>query len=253
MFYTKNLIVTVLACYNSKGGVGKTSASVNLAYAASLAGNQTLLIDLDQQSASSYYFRVRPRKKHGVRIMTKGGKNATKAIRESDYPNLDLLPAHESYRDMDALLTSMKRSSRRLADFLDQIESNYDAIILDCPPSLSMVAANVFRAVDHLLIPIVPTTLSVRTYAQLKKFFGQPEYRRKKLHPFFSMVEYRKRLHRDTIEFMRNRERRLLNTENPYSAQIESMGIHREPVLVYAAEHPAAQAFSSLWQEVSAL
>ena len=242
--------MSVIACYSSKGGVGKTSTSVNLAYASAAAGKRTLLIDLDQQGASTFYFRMRAPKKHSVESLITGKSDGTKAIRETDYHELHLLPAHLSYRNFDLLLEGMKRSKRRLAEFVKEVGQGYDHIILDCPPTLSLVAENIFRAADIILIPVVPTTLSERTYEQLQAFFDCRNYKSKKLRPFFSMVDRRKRMHLATINSMRSTEKRMLTAEIPYSAEVEAMGMHREPLLHFSPSHKASVAFHALWGEI---
>ncbi|NQY32984.1 MAG: AAA family ATPase [Coraliomargarita sp.] len=243
----------IIACYSSKGGVGKTSTSVNLAYASAASGKRTLLIDLDQQGASTFYFRVKVPKKHRAVALMDSKRAAHKAIRETDYKNLDLLPAHISYRNFDTLLDGMKRSSRRLADLVTEVGGDYERIFLDCPPTLSLVAENVFRAADKILVPVIPTTLSERTYDQLRDFFVKSDFKNKKLRPFFSMVESRKRLHGDTMALMRAREKRMLFSAIPYSAKVEAMGERRRPLLDFAPKHKSALAFFDLWEEVEAL
>ncbi|MEP4077552.1 ParA family protein [Haloferula sp.] len=244
----------VIACYSSKGGVGKTSSAVNLAYASAKEGKRTLLIDLDQQGASTFYFRVHPPKKKGSKSLMKAffkkKESATDAIRESDFENLFLLPASQSYRNFDTLLDGMKASKGRLMSFVERAGHGYQRVILDCPPSLSLLAENVFRASDLVLVPVVPTTLSERTYHQLKEFFDKSGLRKKKLRPFFSMVEGRKRMHLNTMKRMREAEKRMLGTVIPYSAEVEAMGIHRAPVLKSSPSHAASGAFRRLWKEV---
>lgn len=242
--------MSIIASYSSKGGVGKTAASVNLAYASALAGYRTLLIDLDQQGAASFYFRVRPPKQLKAKRIISDEKSARKSIRETDFEKLHILPAHQSYRNFDALLDSMKRSSKRLADMLEELAGEYDRILLDCPPTLSHVAENVFRAADTIVVPIIPTTLSIRTYEQIKKFFEESGYKRKKLRPFFSMVDARKRIHKDSMAELRMTEKRVMENYIPFSAEVEAMGTHREPVLSFSPGHPASQAFAKLWREL---
>ncbi|MBV8947157.1 MAG: AAA family ATPase, partial [Solirubrobacterales bacterium] len=91
----------VLASYNIKGGVGKTSAAVNLAFLAARGGATTLLWDLDPQGASTYLLRVKPKVKGGGRRLVRGKTDAGARIKGTDYERLDLLPADFSYRHMD--------------------------------------------------------------------------------------------------------------------------------------------------------
>ena len=128
--------------------------------------------------------------------------------------------------------------------------AGYQRIFLDCPPTLSLLAENVFRASDVILVPVIPTTLCERSFLQLKDFFGDSDFKKKKLRPFFSMVEARKRMHRDTMARMRETEKRMLDTSIPCSAEIEAMGIRRAPVISYSPNHPASQAFRRLWRDV---
>lgn len=243
----------IVACYSSKGGVGKTASAVNLSYASALRGKRTLLIDLDVQGASTFYFRIRAPKKHSAKRVLSGKSSAVNAIRETDYAGLHILPAHATYRNFDALLDGMKRSKVRLAEFVKAVGKDYDRVILDCPPSLSLVAENVFEASNVVLIPVIPTTLSQRTYGQLKTFFKESEFKTKKLRPFFSMVDRRKRMHLDTMDAMVESEKRMLKSCIPFSAEVEAMGAHQEPLLSFAPKHPASLAFLDLWNEVEAL
>jgi len=243
----------IYACYSSKGGVGKTASCVNLAYASAISGYGTLLIDLDQPGAASFYFRIRPPKNLKAKsIIWKPSKGA-QAIRESDYDKLHILPAHTSYRNLDTLLNGMKRSKKRLLELIKEVNRNYDRIFVDAPPTLSLLAENLFFAADKILVPVIPTTLSERTYYQLREFFDHSEYKPRKLKPFFSMVEKRKRMHKETMDRMRLVEKRFLESTIPFSARVESMGESREPILKFAPRHEAGLAFKKLWQEIENL
>ena len=100
-------MTSVLATYNIKGGVGKTSAAVNLAYLAANDGARTLLWDLDPQGGSTYLFRVKPKVRGGVRRLVRGKSDVDSLIKGTDHVGLDLLPADFSYRHMDLALDAM--------------------------------------------------------------------------------------------------------------------------------------------------
>jgi len=240
-----------LACYSFKGGVGKTAAAVNLAYRAAQSGNRTLLIDLDPQGASSFYFRVRPDSDSKWKEQTLEEADVLlHQIRESDYSNLDLIPAQRSLRHLDILLKQADSRETVLRRLLKKLGHDYELILLDCPPSISRLAENIFVAADLILVPIIPTPLSERTYDQLVRFFKDKGYDRKKLLPFFSMVDARKQLHQHTAVAMRSRYKRILRHAIPYSTDVERMGVHRAPLDLFARGRQANRAYLALWQEI---
>lgn len=239
-----------VALYSMKGGVGKTAASVNLSYIAAQEGARTLICDLDPQGASSYYFRIRASRNFNSDKFIKGGRNIDKNIKGTDYPNLDLLPSKLSYRNLDLALDSMKHSKSRLKRIFKTIKDEYDYLFLDCPPGISLVAENIFEASSLIVVPLVPTTLSVLTYEKLRKFLKKHDIERKKLYTFFSMVEKRKNLHQEVMDKIKEEEKNILTSQIPYRSEIERMGLDRAPV---AATHPSsesAKAYEELWEEI---
>lgn len=241
----------IVACYSNKGGVGKTAAAVNLAYALAASGKRTLLCDLDPQGASSFYFRVKPSKKLSDAAFFKDVERFTKSIRGSDYDNLDILPANMSFRDFDVFLSRMRDSRSRLKKSLKAIQGDYDVILLDCPPSISTLSENVFRAADAILVPVIPTTLSQRTFEQLVDFFKLNRLPVKKLHAFYSMVQSTKSLHGETIQTMAHTYKKsFMKGQIPFASDVERMGIHRAPVMATAPNSRASKAYRSLHGEL---
>lgn len=242
----------IIGVYNIKGGVGKTATAVNLAYLSAREGYKTLVWDLDPQAAATYYFRVKPKIKGGSKKMLKGKRDLDDLIKGSDFENLDLLPADFSYRNMDLMLDEASKPAKQLLKLLRPLSQEYDRIFLDCPPSISLVSENIFRAADALLIPTIPTTLSLRTYEQLLEFLEGHKVTSVKLMPFFSMVDRRKRMHLDMLETLPTRYPELLKAYIPYASDVERMGIYRSPVGSYALNSIAGQAYQQLWDEVKA-
>ena len=240
----------VYASYNIKGGVGKTTTAVNLAYLSAREGARTLLWDLDPQAAATFLFRVRPRVKGGSHALVTRKRPIEEALKATDFENLDLLPADFSYRNMDLDLDDTKKRTRRLGQLLATVADDYDVVFLDCPPSVSLVSENVLHASDVLLVPLIPATLSLRTFDQLTRFVADSEGRRPEVVAFFSMADRRKRLHREVIATISRDQARVAVTVIPALSIIEQMAELRAPVPAFAPTSVATQCYEQLWAEV---
>lgn len=241
----------VLATYNIKGGVGKTAAAVNLAHLAARAGERVLVWDLDPQGAATFYFRVKPKRKGGRKLVA-GKRALDDAIKATDFDNLDLVPADFSFRNLDLLLDDAGKPERRLRRLLKPLAEEYDRVFLDCAPSISLASESVFRAADALIVPLIPTTLSLRTYDQLLSFATERDFGRLRILPFFCMADRRKRLHREIVDATLADRPEFLRTVVPYASDVERMGVERKPLAAFAPRSPAAAAFTALWEEIAA-
>ncbi len=242
-------MITV-ACYNLKGGVGKTATAVNLSYLAALGGAGTLVWDLDPQGAASFYYRIKPRVKGGSPGLFRRKRKLAAAIKATDFPRLDLVPADFSYRNMDLLLERQRKPGTRIRKLLKSVRGQYQYLFLDCPPGISLLSENIFAAADVLLVPVIPTTLSLRTLEQVLAFCAGEDYRHLRVVPFFSMVDRRKSLHREMIAQRSGALEQALATCIPYASEVEQMGVHRAPLETYAHASPAAGAYRELWAEL---
>lgn len=240
----------IVATYNVKGGVGKTSAAVNLAALAARDGLRTLLWDLDPQGSATFLLRVRPKVRGGANKLLRGRSEIAKLVKGSDIEGLDLLPADFSYRHMDLELNDRKRPTTRLAKVLRPVADHYDLVVLDCPPSISLVSESVFEAADALLVPLIPTTLSVRSFEQLLDFVEAGVDHQPEVIAFFSMVDRRKRLHRELVADLPAVHRGIISTAIPTASDIERMGVHRTPLITSAPHSAAAKAYAALWGEI---
>ncbi|HWA64930.1 MAG TPA: ParA family protein [Mycobacteriales bacterium] len=241
----------VIASYSVKGGVGKTSAAVNLAWLAAGSGRRTLLWDLDPQAAASYLLRTKPKVKGGSRKLLQGKSEVAAAIRATADDLLDVLPASGSYAATDLDLAAAKKSEQRVSKALAEVRDAYDVAVLDCPPGLTLLSTNVVRAADLVLTPIVPSPLSMRTLDQLVDLVSECGGSARIL-AFLSMVDRRRALHRDVIELVHGSYGDIAETVVPLSATIERMGQRRRPVASYAASSPATAAYQQLWDEIVA-
>jgi len=242
----------IFATYNIKGGVGKTASAVNLSYLSAKTGARTLVWDLDPQGAATYYFRSRPKIKGGGKRLVKGKNNLEDLIKATEFERLDLLPADFSYRNMELMLEEAKKPTQQLGRLLKPLAKYYDHIFLDCPPSASLVSENVFYAAHYLLLPVIPTTLSIRTLDQVLTFLKEEQVKGLKVFPFLTMVDRRKRMHRELMQALPVQYPGFLKGAVPYSSDVERMGIHRSAVGTFAPRGAAARAYRALWAELQA-
>ncbi|MEM0966470.1 MAG: AAA family ATPase [Verrucomicrobiota bacterium] len=240
----------VLSLYHIKGGVGKTTSAVNLAYAAATEGFSVLLCDLDPQAASTFYLRAKPPTKMKTGKLIKGKSFAHKQVRQTEFIHLDLLPAHLEFRHLDRTLDEEKKSSTALSALFKGFKGDYDLIVADAPAGISLLSENLFRLSHLVLVPTIPSTLSVHTFDQVKGFFEKNNLPVNRLKAFFSMADQRKKLHRETMEESREGSPHFLAQTIPSASIIEQMGTHRRPVAAFARTSPAAASFQSLWSEV---
>lgn len=242
----------IIAVTNIKGGVGKTTTAVNLAYLAARAGQATLLWDLDPQGAATWLLQGVPNAEASAKKLVQGKRALPELIVQTEFEKLDLLPADFSYRNFDLHLNERKHATERLLRMSAALGERYDYLFLDCPPGISLLSENVLRAADALVIPMVPSPLSVRMLAALQEFAAREGWSDLKLLPFFSMVDRRRSLHVDVVATTRARFAMTLATEMPYWSEIERMSVRRAPLPAYAPRCEAAKLYEELFSEIRA-
>lgn len=235
----------VLAIAAVKGGVGKTTAAVNLSAIAARNGARVLLVDLDPQGAASYLLRVT-----GSHTESPADGRA----RGTDLDRLDVLPAPPGWIVAGDPRDASLPDPRWLRGTLDAIGDWYDEVILDCPPGLTDLTDGVLTLADTVAVPLIPSPLSVRTLDSLQaRVLAAGRHRRVRppaVYPFFSLADRRRRLHRELIESVQLTRPETLSAPVPYSADVERMGVALAPVVTFAPTCTASLAFEAIWQEL---
>ncbi|MCX6206190.1 MAG: AAA family ATPase [Bacteroidetes bacterium] len=241
--------MNTLAIYNLKGGVGKTASAVNLAYLAAKEGYKTLIWDLDPQGSASFYFGSKASVKNESKKLLNGELELISAIQETEYEGLSIIPADLSARHADVLLSDMKQSKKKIGSLLSTLKKDFDLVILDCPPGISLLHESIFVAADWILMPNIPTTLSIRSYETIIDYCKENGVDTKKIKCFFSMVDHRKNLHHEVMQDF-YKDKIFLKCYIPYLSDVEKMGIQEAPLETYARSSYAAQCYRDLWKEI---
>ncbi|MFY7901101.1 MAG: ParA family protein [Chitinophagaceae bacterium] len=241
--------MVTIAFYNLKGGVGKTASSINLAYLAAAGGLKTLLWDVDPQGSSSFFLGASSSAKNEAKKLINNEIDLESTIQPSAYENLFVIPSDLSARNADVLLNDLKQSKKRFASLLSPLKKQFDLIIIDSPPGISLVHDNIFNASDWVIMPNIPTTLSIRSYETVTAYFEENKLDITKIKCFFSMVDHRKNLHHETMASF-YKDKVFFKNYIPYLSDVEKMGIHEAPLETYASGSYAAQCYKELWKEI---
>ena len=163
-----------IAIVNQKGGVGKTTTSVNLAASIGSLGYKTLLVDVDPQGNATSGLGVN--KKEVVKStydMIVGGTKAEEILIETPFKKLELLPSNINLAGAELELVDMQGRDSRIKNALAPIKDNYDFIIIDCPPSLGLITVNVLACADSVLVPIQCEYYALEGLSQLMNTIRQ--------------------------------------------------------------------------------
>lgn len=232
----------VVAVYNLKGGVGKTTLAVNFAWcSATNSRRRTLLWDLDPQGGATFLLGARPSGAKAQSVFAKDVEPA-RLIQPTAIDRLSLLPADQSLRELDQLLFTLAKR-KRLSRLIDKL-TDFDRIILDCPPGLTETSEQVMRAADIILIPVIPSPLSMRAFEEVVNHLRRHHADRAAILPVFSMVDRRRSLHNAALVEHPNWP------TIPMASAVEQMSVRQQPIGTFASSSPAAQAFAGLWQAV---
>lgn len=251
----KQVGTNIVAIANQKGGVGKTTTSVNIAGELARQGKQVLLVDCDPQGNATTSLGVN---KRGLAATTyevmMGIAGMDAAIRPTGRDHFDLVPATENLSGAMVELVDADRREWRLHDAVQQV-SGYDLILLDCPPSLGLITLNALCAAQHVLIPLQCEFLALEGLAQLKGTIDRVHERMNpQLHILgvaMTMYDGRTNLAQQVVEEVRKYfPQRIFNTLIPRSVRISEAPSYGQLIAEYDPQNRAALAYHALADEL---
>lgn len=233
-----------VAVYSLKGGVGKTTLAVNIAWAsATLSSRRTLLWDLDGQAAATWLLGHDP-DGHEAGAAVRREVDPKKLVRPTAIPRLDLLPADDSLRELDVAFHAIDKKNR-LSKLVGDLAGNYDRIVIDCPPGLTDTSEQVMRAADLVVVPVIPSALSRRALETISAHVLRRKGPKVTLAPVFSMVDRRRVVHRTALEQFPTWP------VVPMASAFEAMTERRAPLGAFAPRGSVGvEAIAALWQRI---
>ena len=158
----------IVSITNQKGGVGKTTTAVSLTYSLAEEGKKTLFVDIDPQANGTSSFGVNKRNiSHSVYEVLIGSCTVQEAIMRTAYENVDILPTNMNLAGAEIEMVAMENRENLLRTALNKVRHRYDFIIIDCPPSLSLLTLNALNASNSVIIPLQPEYLALEGVSQL--------------------------------------------------------------------------------------
>ena len=246
----------ILAVINAKGGTAKTTTAVHLAAALAAKGKRTLLVDLDSQASASLSLGVnRAALTSGVAEAIVDGRSLNGAIQPTSVPLLELVAGTPDLADADLRLATVAGRERRLAAALMPVRRAYDFVILDCPPSLSLLPVNALTAADAYLVPTPPEYLALEGLVGLMTAVERIQSglggRCQLLGILLTKVDYRRRVTGEIIDVIRRHYgRQVFRTEIRVDVRLVEAPSFGRTVFDYAPGSAGADAYHQLADEV---
>lgn len=239
-----------IALLGIKGGVGKTTTTVNLAALAAVGGLRTVVWDLDPQGGASFALGYERQSRRAARNVTRKRPALDEAAVGTRTPGLDLIPSDVSLRALDLALAGRAQPKQRIRNAIASVADQYDAVFIDCPPGISLQNDNALRAAQVYLSPIVPSALATRAFEQLVTYVDEDAKATGQLLGFLSMVDRRKRSHREFVDRLALDDQHILRSAIPASVAVESSPARGIPFVLTHRSSRAAINYRNLWNEI---
>jgi len=169
------------------------------------------------------------------------------------YPRLTVIPADLSLRKTDMELADVDGPRKLIKKLVAPLSENASILIFDCPPTLSPSIEYVLSGVDLVLVPMIPSPLSVRAMRQVVDFFEGKKRKPKKIVGFFNMVDQRRAIHKKTLLDAKYLPLDVLEAFVPMDSAAEKMSLYQKPLASYSRKGPAAQAYRKMWREIKSV